>query len=191
MYILYILITYLLIDFIYKKIILPSIRQQYRDKLFQVRDKVRAKIIDDKLSQVDLSAANLMNSNLNSFINRLHLLNLNNRIRAKIFMNKNPDIARKIESETKREFDLLMSCSDTDIRDSFIEMMDILQETYIANNLIVILTWLPIFIPGIILYYLYKIITRPIKGIWKNLSDDIKSYSMKIEKLDVQYGKML
>ncbi|HEA3247851.1 hypothetical protein [Pasteurella multocida] len=191
MYILYILITYLLIDFIYKKIILPSIRQQYRDKLFQIRDKVRARIIDDKLSQVDLSAANLMNSNLNSFINRLHLLNLNNRIRAKIFMRKHPDIARKIESDTKRELDLLMSCSDRDIRDSFIEMMDILQETYIVNNFIIILMWLPVFIPGIILYYLYKAITRPIKGIWKNLSDDIKSYSMKIEKLDVQYGKML
>lgn len=184
MFFLYVLIIYLLIDFIYKKIILPSIRQQYRDKLFQIRDQVRLRIIEGGLNKENLAAANLMNSNLNGFINRLHILNLNNRIRIKILMKDHPDIANKLEQDTKREFDLLVSCSDEVIRSCFIDMMDVLKRAYIFNNLIIILTWIPIILPVMTLYSLYKLFTRSIKGFWAGILEDIGRFSIKAEKME-------
>ncbi|AOF52570.1 hypothetical protein [Rodentibacter caecimuris] len=175
----HILVTYLLIDFIYRKIILPSIRQQYRDRLFQIRDKIRIRIIEGNLNKTDLNAANLMNSRLNSFINRLHILNMSNQIRTQVFMKNNPEIAKKIDIEVKKEFDLLINCSTIEIKESFIDMMDILQKVSLYNNLITFLTWLPI----VLLYLLYRLLANSIK----DLIYEIRISNANIEKLDEKY----
>ncbi len=77
-----IVICYLVIvavfHFVYDGIVLPSIRQHFRNKLFILRDELRSIYIDEK-DTIDREIFNLVHDSLSNFINRIHILTISTR----------------------------------------------------------------------------------------------------------------
>ncbi|WP_382631345.1 hypothetical protein, partial [Streptomyces sp. NPDC056982] len=66
----YVLLCMAAAHFIYERILLPSLRLHYRNKLFELRDEVRNQIIANH-SEDNTQAAQLVHEALNNAINRL------------------------------------------------------------------------------------------------------------------------
>jgi hypothetical protein len=61
---------------IYEGILLPSIRMNLRNRLFELRDELRSIKIGDSIDTCDNEAFNLVHDGLNNYLNRLHLVNI-------------------------------------------------------------------------------------------------------------------
>ncbi|MGK3111816.1 hypothetical protein [Candidatus Pantoea formicae] len=137
----YVLLSMAAAHFIYERILLPSLRLHYRNKLFELRDTVRNEIISDH-SEDNTKAAQLVHEALNNAINRLHLMTITNRVRAKIRLESNPEIRAKLN----REVELFARCNNPVINDSIKESAKILEKVYVLNNLMLILYTFPIYL---------------------------------------------
>ncbi|EGT4441755.1 hypothetical protein SNN71_001202 [Cronobacter sakazakii] len=137
----YVLLCMAAAHFIYERILLPSLRLHYRNKLFELRDEVRNQIIADH-SADNTQAAQLVHEALNNAINRLHLMTITNRVRARRRLATNPDIQAKIN----REIDLFHRCDSEVINKSIIQSAEILEKVYVVNNLMLIAYTFPIYL---------------------------------------------
>lgn len=137
----YVLLCMAAAHFIYERILLPSLRLHYRNKLFELRDEVRNQIIADH-SEDNNQAAQLVHEALNNAINRLHLMTITNRVRAQRRLAMNPDIQAKIN----REIDLFDRCDNEVINNSINQSAEILEKVYVVNNLMLIAYTFPIYL---------------------------------------------
>ncbi|MFC9678124.1 hypothetical protein, partial [Streptomyces sp. NPDC056949] len=137
----YVLLCMAAAHFIYERILLPSLRLHYRNKLFELRDEVRNQIIANH-SEDNTQAAQLVHEALNNAINRLHLMTITNRVRAKRRLATNPDIQAKIN----REIELYHRCDNEVINKSIMQSAEILEKVYVVNNLMLIAYTFPIYL---------------------------------------------
>ncbi|HBT2489133.1 TPA: hypothetical protein MBD98_003371 [Klebsiella aerogenes] len=135
----YVLLCMAAAHFIYERILLPSVRLHYRNKLFELRDIVRNQIISNN-SKEEVHAAELVHEALNNAINRLHLMTLPNRVRAQMRLSANPEIQARI----RREVELFKRCSDGSLVATIQESAKILDKVLFFNSLMLILYTLPI-----------------------------------------------
>ncbi|MFJ5392762.1 MULTISPECIES: hypothetical protein [Pectobacterium] len=135
----YVLLGLAAAHYVYERIILPSIRLHYRNKLFELRDAVRDEIIANK-SELDKQAANLVHDALNNAINRLHMMTLQNRIRAQRNLNANPALRAQIN----REIELFKKCDNKEINRTINNSADILRNVLFFNNLMMLIYLSPI-----------------------------------------------
>ncbi|MEC5321111.1 hypothetical protein VSX61_19585 [Brenneria populi subsp. brevivirga] len=135
----YVLLCMAAAHFIYEKILLPSIRLNYRNKLFELRDIVRNQIITNA-SDNEVKAAELVHDALNNAINRLHLMTLPNRVRAQRRLNTNPEIKARI----RREVDLIKSCNSIQINEAIKASATILDKVLFFNSFMLIVYAFPI-----------------------------------------------
>lgn len=136
----YVLLCMAAAHFIYERILLPSLRLHYRNKLFELRDEVRNQIIADH-SEDNTQAAQLVHEALNNAINRLHLMTITNRVRARRRLATNPDIQARIN----REIDLFKRCDNDVINKSIVQSAEILEKVYVVNNLMLIAYTFPFY----------------------------------------------
>lgn len=137
----YVLLGLAAAHYVYEKILLPSVRLHYRNKLFELRDGIRDEIIADK-SDLDKQAANLVHEALNNAINRLHLMTLRNRVRAQRQLDANPALRAQIN----REVELFKKCNNSKINQTISESADILRNVLLFNNLMMLLYLSPVFL---------------------------------------------
>ncbi|EPO6299152.1 TPA: hypothetical protein PPG46_004503 [Escherichia coli] len=135
----YVLLCMAAVHFIYERILLPSVRLHYRNKLFELKDIVRNQIISNK-SKDDVQAAELVHEALNNAINRLHLMTLPNRVRAQRRLSANPEIQARI----KREVELFQKCDNGKLIATIRESAKILDKVLLFNSLMLIIYSLPI-----------------------------------------------
>lgn len=135
----YVLLCMAAAHFIYERILLPSVRLHYRNKLFELRDIVRNQIISND-SKEEVQAAELVHEALNNAINRLHLMTLPNRVRAQRRLSANPEIQARI----RREVELFKKYRDGSLVVTIQESAKILDKVLFFNSLMLIVYTLPI-----------------------------------------------
>lgn len=135
----YVLLCMAAAHFIYERILLPSVRLHYRNKLFELRDIVRNQIISNN-GKEEVQAAELVHEALNNAINRLHLMTLPNRVRAQRRLSANPEIQARI----RREVELFKKYRDRSLVVTIQESAKILDKVLFFNSLMLILYTLPI-----------------------------------------------
>ncbi|EMH5955798.1 TPA: hypothetical protein SMN72_001411 [Proteus mirabilis] len=129
------------VHFIYEKIILPSIRLHYRNKLFEVRDKVRDELINNA-EQKSVESAKLVHDALNNAINRLHLMTFQNQVKARTRLYKDPSLRHKVQIKVN----LINSSENQAVISSLKESIKILNKVLIFNSFMLFLYALPIFL---------------------------------------------
>lgn len=137
----YVLLCMAAVHFIYERILLPSVRLQYRNRLFELRDTVRNQIINHS-SDDDLKAAQLIHEALNNAINRLHLMTLPNRVRAQRRLSANPEIQARI----RREVELFNRCSNGVLNSAIQQSVEVLEKVLFFNSLMLLIYTFPIFL---------------------------------------------
>lgn len=137
----YVLLCMAAVHFIYERILLPSVRLQYRNRLFELRDTVRNQIINHS-SDDDLKAAQLIHEALNNAINRLHLMTLPNRVRAQRRLSANPEIQARI----RREVELFNRCSNEVLNSTIQQSVQVLEKVLFFNSLMLLIYTFPIFL---------------------------------------------
>ncbi|HHM1756158.1 TPA: hypothetical protein ACRGPK_004105, partial [Klebsiella pneumoniae] len=103
----YLLCGFAVIHVIYERIVQPSIRLHYRNRLFAIRDEVRNQIIEG-LNEHDAKVANVVHHGLNNTINRLHLLTLGNKIRAQKRFEEDEQMRQRVEENVS----LIVKCDN-------------------------------------------------------------------------------
>lgn len=136
----YVLLSMAAAHYVYERIVLPSLRLKYRNRLFELRDKVRNEIIADH-SDENTQAAQLVHEALNNAINRLHLMTLTNRVRAKQRLDSNP----QLKAQINREIQLFERCNNAIINSTITESARVLEKVYVINNLMLIFYTFPFF----------------------------------------------
>ncbi|PHM50975.1 hypothetical protein [Xenorhabdus sp. KK7.4] len=159
----YVLLGLATVHYIYERILLPSVRLYYRNQLFSLRDSIRNEIISDK-SKLDTTAANLIHEALNNAINRLHLLTLPNRVRARKRLAANPEI----EARIRKEIELFKKCNNHQVIDTIRKSADILQKVLLFNSLMMIMYLSPFFL----FFAISSLMVRAAKNLMKQLKDD-------------------
>ncbi|MGL5953666.1 MAG: hypothetical protein ACRCZ3_11180 [Providencia rustigianii] len=127
--------------FIYEKILLPSIRLYYRNKLFELRDKVRNELIDNP-KPADVESAKLVHEVLNNSINRLHLMTIQNQYRARKRFVQNEALQLKI----KKEVEIIKKSESEIIIGTIKESAEILNKLMFFNSFMLFLYTFPVFI---------------------------------------------
>jgi len=81
--------------FVYEGIILPSIRLTLRNRLFALRDELRAlKFGNDSC---DEAAFDLVHTGINNYLNRLHLVTISLRVRMRKLYESDADFQKQVE----------------------------------------------------------------------------------------------
>jgi len=114
--------------FIYDGIILPSIRQNSRNKLYQLRDELRWEMIEG-IDNNDIPAFNLVHDSLNVFVNRLPMITLSMQKQFHTDLQNNETLQKTINKRKKT----IEDCSNSKIKQIVLDINDILEATYIAN----------------------------------------------------------
>lgn len=117
-----------ILHFIYDGIILPSIRQNYRNELFALRDELRWIMIEG-IDNTDIAAFNLVHDAINSFANRLPLLTMSVQKSFQIDMQNNVRLREII----KKRREIIHNCNNDDIKRIVNDVNLILEKTYISN----------------------------------------------------------
>ncbi|EPT7032222.1 hypothetical protein ACVR2T_001962 [Cronobacter malonaticus] len=137
----YVLLGLAAAHYVYERILLPSVRLHYRNKLFELRDGIRDEIILNR-SEADKQAANLVHDALNNAINRLHLMTLQNRVRAQRNLAANPRIVAQIN----REVELFKKCNNSRVNQTISDSSKILRKVMFYNNFMMFFYLSPIFL---------------------------------------------
>ena len=114
--------------FVYDDIVLPSIRQHLRNKLYALRDELRWLKING-IDHADNAAFELVHDAINTFANRLPMLTISVRQSFEREIKHNTQLQHIIETRTKT----IKSCRNSDIQRIYAEVNNILETVYIAN----------------------------------------------------------
>lgn len=149
--------------YIYETILLPTYRQQARDELFVLRDKLRAELIKEKHS-VDkdtLQAFSMIDSIINKSLNRLHLLTIPNMIKFELMKDKSSEIQDEIE----RENGLLNRCSDDVVKEVNEQMNVVLMKVLVVNSM------------GLVIYLMpFILVARIVSSLCDKMKTDAKRF---------------
>lgn len=118
-----------ILHFIYDGIVLPGVRQHYRNKLFALRDELRWEMIQG-INAEDKDAFNLVHDAINAFANRLPLLTIAVQKAFEKDLEDNERLRKMIEK--RRE--ILAQCRNENIKRIAHEVNVVLEGVYIANS---------------------------------------------------------
>ncbi|HCI6751832.1 TPA: hypothetical protein N2R22_002997 [Klebsiella pneumoniae] len=135
----YLLCGFAVIHVIYERIVQPSIRLHYRNRLFAIRDEVRNQIIEG-LNEHDAKVANVVHHGLNNTINRLHLLTLGNKIRAQKRFEEDEQMRQRVEENVS----LIVKCDNEIILNALNKTVEIADKVLLFNNLMFFIYTLPL-----------------------------------------------
>lgn len=130
--------------YIFETILLPTYRQQARDELFVLRDKLRAELIKEKHSadKETIQAFSMVDSIINKSLNRLHYLTIPNMIKFEIIKGKSVEMQQEID----RRNSLLERCSSEVVREVNKKMSMVLMKVLVINSMGLMVYLLPIFL---------------------------------------------
>lgn len=118
-----------LFHFLYDGIILPSIRQHLRNRLFALRDKLRLEYING-IDKQDIEAFNLTHEAINNFVNRLPMLTIS--VYAEIEVAIKND--HKLKEKVNKRRAILENCKSPKIKEVNESINKILFDAFIANS---------------------------------------------------------
>ena len=142
------------LHFIFEGIILPSIRQNMRNKLFALRDRLRMEFING-LEKHDIEAFNLIHEAINMFVNRLPLLNINVMVEVESAIRHD----QKLKESVERRSNIMTSCKNENIKIISKELNKIIIESFVLNA------------GGWLIYILPLAVAM---GLWKRIIGDCK-----------------
>lgn len=131
------------IHFIYDGIILPSIRQHLRNKLFELRDELRWLKING-IGHADNQAFELVHDAINTLANRLPMLTLTVKESCRREIHNNSQLQQAIE----RRINVMKHCENAEIQRIYTDMNRIIDRAFIANAG----GWLIYIVPIVILF---------------------------------------
>ena len=142
--------------FIYDGIILPSIRWALRNRLFELRDRIRMLAIKDEVQNCE-EAYCFVHDSVNVFLTRLHLLTISQAVEI------SRAIARdaKLRSRIQKRIDMIERCQNQEITDAFQKMDCVLRIALIANSG----TWFLYVIPAFVVFLLMSYLTVLIRSL--------------------------
>lgn len=146
--------------FIYERILLPSIRLYYRNKLFELRDKVRNELIDNP-EPASVDSAKLVHEVLNNAINRLHLMTIQNQYRARKRLYKD----ESLQSKVKKEVEIINNSNNKVITGAIRESAEILNKVMFFNSFMLFLYALPIFISVVLIAKIASSVANRVKKV--------------------------
>lgn len=155
----FVLLGMALAHFIYEKILLPSIRLHFRNKLFELRDRVRNELIENRTSE-SAEAAKLVHEVLNNAINRLHMMTLQNQWRARKRFRNDPSIQHKIN----RDVEILRRADNKVIDGTIRDSASILKNVLFFNSFMFFVYTLPVFILVVAFAKIVNGISQRIRG---------------------------
>lgn len=155
-YLFYIICGMATVHFIYERIILPSIRLNYRAELFKIRDTVRNEMLFSNLSNKDMKAAKLVHDGLNNAINRLHLLTISNKYFVVERIMLNPELKNAMIEYAEA----INKCESKVIKGALIKANQVMDCVFAANTIFTFIY----FLPFILLIVFLKYILRGIKA---------------------------
>lgn len=135
----YVLCGFAVLHVLYERVIQPSVRLHYRNRLFAIRDGVRNQIISG-LNEHDLQVANIIHHGLNNTINRLHMLTLGNKIRAQKRFEEDESMRERVEECAA----LIEECKNEYLLSAIDETVDIADKVLFFNNMLFFFYTLPI-----------------------------------------------
>ncbi|MGL6474855.1 hypothetical protein ACSZNN_07810 [Aeromonas hydrophila] len=145
-----VLISFLLCiaHYVYQTIILPGYRQNARDRLFALRDQLRARLIEieDSADKTTIRAFKEVDDGLNRAINRLHLLSFSRFVQLATKQKRDADNKAKLE-----KFYTLISRSADDMPKHILEQTNRELEKVLAINSLMFMIYL---LPVIFVFYL-------------------------------------
>ncbi|KAB7700398.1 hypothetical protein GBN33_05450 [Plesiomonas shigelloides] len=150
----YVLLCMAAVHFIYERILLPSVRLHYRNKLFELRDVVRHKIINSS-SENEVQAAQLVHEALNNAINRLHLMTLPNRLRAQRRLSENPQLQARI----RREVEIFNRPENQELLQTIKQSSEILEKVLACNSLMLLIYLAPVILLTVLIGKMVRTVT--------------------------------
>lgn len=151
------LIIVSLFHFIYEAIVLPSIRQHYRNRLFALRDRLRSIYINQK-DAIDYEIFNLIHDSLSNFINRIHTLTISTEAEFVRMYNTDENF-RKIIDKRRTMVD---GCEHKELKRIVEQANAILKRSFIANAG----AWFIYIIPIVLMAHFFQKISRTAKEIF-------------------------
>lgn len=149
--------------YIYETILLPTYRQQARDELFVLRDKLRAELIKEKHSvdKETIQAFSMIDSIINKSLNRLYLLTIPNMIKFEFMKDKSVEIQQEID----RKNGLLERCSSEVVREVNEKMNVVLMKVLVVNSM------------GLVIYLMpFILIARIVSSLCDKMKTDAKRF---------------
>lgn len=149
-----ILMAIAMMHFIYDGILLPSIRQHNRNKLFELRDRLRNDALNG-LNKNDLEAFNMLHDGINNLVNKLPMLTVSVYVEIEMASKNDAKFNERIEKRRA----VMENCSSDEIKAVRDEINEILIKSLIANTG----GWMIYMIPIALVF-----------GFWKRLINDCK-----------------
>ena len=118
-----------LFHFVYESIIAPSVRIDLRNRLFVVRDQIRAVMIDG-VGEEDKEAFWLVHNGINSYLTRLPYLTVSSQIAAIEAYRRDKHLRDVVEAHLSA----IERCDDIRIRHAFDRAVLIVGEALVVNS---------------------------------------------------------
>lgn len=134
-----------IMHYVYQSIILPSFRQAARDKLFILRDQLRAKLIEvqDGADKRTIRAFREVDDGINRSLNRLHTLTFSSFLKASISY----ETESKVHEESYKKFHALLDSAEVDTpKEIYKQVGVVLMDVLAMNSLMFIIYILPVFL---------------------------------------------
>ena len=142
--------------FIYDGIILPSIRLMLKNRLFEIRDRLRTHKIKSG-NNIDINAFNIVHSGVNNIISRVSHIDIQTNFKIKQALKDNPDLLDKL----KKRIDTISSCKDEELKSIFKETNSVVRMAFLANTG----GWFIYLLPVALIFVFIKKLSLMAKGI--------------------------
>lgn len=154
-YLIAFLLTLSIVHFIYDGIILPSIRQHLRNKLFALRDELRWEKIKG-IQKQDTRAFHLLHDAINNYVNRLPMLTIS----VKLAFERELRTNTLLNDSVQQSIVVVENCSNNHIIKIYREINDVLESAFIANSAGWLAYILPIIIAASVIKKLSELSTK-------------------------------
>lgn len=128
-YLIVTVIFFTLWHFVYDGVILPSLRLMFRNRLFEIRDRLRMHRIKSG-NQTNMSVFDIVHDGINTLINRLPYIDIKSKVEMDREIASNPELLRKV----KEGIEMINSCEDEELKNIFRETNIVVRTVLIANS---------------------------------------------------------
>ena len=165
------------IHYVYDRIMLPSMRQRQRDKLFILRDRLRNEMIENRgMKPETLKVFKQMDDRINLAVNRLHLFTFTNFVKFQVNSRE-----KKLEQAVKRANKFrenLQECESSIPREVHEELLIELKNVLTMNSLLFVLWLAPLVLLVQLVSLIFTVMSSSIKNAnvfsgLKRASDDL------------------
>jgi hypothetical protein len=127
-YVIIVLAVIALWHFIYESILLPSIRLHLRNRLFVLRDELRAHRVES--DNVDEKAFDLVSKGINNYLTRLPMINIGLRVEFERKVKEDPSLVDKLKERRK----VIVESNDESLKQIYHDVNVVLEYAFVANS---------------------------------------------------------